>query len=249
MYDSEVLVDIGREGLRDFFENADRNFADLRVGVDAPTLFEELSPGTMVTRYYDVGFRHVGEYAARSLSRLLPAYCSILRARELLLSQLNKSLVCPLRSFVHLFQDFEGVWVISKQRRNDDGEFLFVHESLAELGEREMSVSYQLMAAASRYSGEDDGESCVLQDTEVFLLNDVLEVLLVGSSAWVGPGLIAESTSKFAQDLRVLRGVCLPHSPRCSFPLVQGEHCVSCFPDSQGGDFHDHNSTKREGSR
>lgn len=250
MDELKVLVDVRREGLRYFQEDAYCNFANFCVGMHAPSLFEKLSPRPVIAGYDNVRFCHVGEHAPCGFPSSLSAQGTILDVFKLLLGQFHERAVCPLCYFVHFLQDSKGFWIVSEQRRHYDSELLFVHESLAELGEGEVPVSDQFVGAASGHSCEYDGESSMLKNAEVFLLNDVLKVLLVVSFAWVGPGLVAEPTCELAQDLCIPRGVRLPYFPRCSSPLFEGEHGVGRFPDSQVGGFHSEtNSTKGRDGR
>jgi hypothetical protein len=118
----------------------------------------------------DLGLRAVGQDAPSRLSHLLSGH--------------------PCQDHLHLLIDrchLIGVYphLPLKCRRGDILHVPHVHEPLTQLRERQMAMADQLVRQAPRNSRDEEGRRCVLQNRAVPVLQDVLDILLVGLLAWV----------------------------------------------------------------
>src|SRR5690606_24952375 len=146
--------------------------ADLDVRGHVPTLPEDVSPCPQVSRNHHVHRSRIRENSPGSLTGLLALEALVLKSISNRLVQLQSRLVAlpeeVFRSFVAL-----------QSRRDNRLRLRVVDIPLRHHGEGQMPVSSQLSQKSTRDTADKERHRRVLQDTEVPLVDDVLQVVLI----------------------------------------------------------------------
>src|SRR5690606_10544799 len=166
-----------------------------------PTLTEDVTPGTEIARDHHVHRGSIREDSPSSLTGLLTL-------QALLLHEFKDIGFVAVESFPIVSLEVHYKTLVTLQGgRNNRLSLGVVDIPLTNNREGQVSVSSQLSQKSTRNTADKERHRRVLQDTEVPLVDDVLQVVLIPGRLEIRPveRLVAESAGELGQNVRVGR--------------------------------------------